>query len=234
MARISSYRLASGAQRWRAIWELPAGVDGKRRTDSKGGFVKMSAAKAHAAKMAVEIEQKGVGDPERHNLGRFLKRWLATLTQSGDHEVTTLTNYGHHVRRISTLIGHVPLSELNAGHIDQAYGSMLAGGLSAGTVRTTHGVLKTALTRARRWKLIGVNPADDAQPPKAKSKRSVRSLTPEEAFRILAAIEPESGVEETWSRFSGVHDECLRAPGSLRRRCGGERYRTHRASVDRQ
>ena len=140
MAHVSSYRLASGAQRWRAIWELPAGIDGKRRTDSKGGFVKLSEAKAYAAKMSVEVEQKGVGDPERHNLGRFLKRWLATLAQSGDHEVTTLVNYGHHVRRISALIGPVPLSDLTAGHIDQAYGSMLAGGLSAGTVRATHGV----------------------------------------------------------------------------------------------
>ena len=73
--------------------------------------------------MSVEIEQKGVGDPERHDLGRFLRRWLATLTQSGDYEVTTLANYGHHVRRISALIGHVPLSELTAGHIDEAYGT---------------------------------------------------------------------------------------------------------------
>ena len=47
----------------------------------------------------------------------------------------------------------------------------------------------TALTRARRWKLIGVNPAEDATPPKAKNKRSVRSLTRDEASRILAAAD---------------------------------------------
>ena len=52
-------------------------------------------------------------------------------------------------------------------------------------MRATHAVLKTAMTRARRWKLIGTNPADDAQPPKAKSKRSVRSLTREEATESL-------------------------------------------------
>ncbi|MET0939809.1 MAG: site-specific integrase, partial [Mesorhizobium sp.] len=152
---------------YRAIWHVEAG---SRRIQRTKAFTKRSEAKAYATQMEVEIEQRGVGDPDRHDLGRYLKRWLATIRQSGELSPTTLVNYSHQIRRISAHIGHVPLSELTAGHIDTCYAALLSGGLSHGTVRTAHSTLKTALDRARKWKLIATNPATDATAPKVQAK----------------------------------------------------------------
>ena len=60
--------------------------------------------------MAIEVEQKGVGDPEKHDLARYLRRWLATLRTSGDYSPPTLLNCGHHIRRIIGEIRSIPLA----------------------------------------------------------------------------------------------------------------------------
>jgi integrase len=182
MAHIRTARRQDGTPFYRALWYVESG--GKRRQMTKS-FAKRSEAKAYAAKMETEIEQKGVGDPDKHDLGRYLKRWLATLRASGDHSPTTLVNYEHHIRRISEQIGTVPLAKLTAADIDACYGRLLIAGLSRGTVRATHSVLTAALSRARKWKLIAANPAEDATAPKANQK-PVRVLSRDEAARVLA------------------------------------------------
>ncbi len=129
-----------------------------------------------------------VGDPDKHDVERYLKRWLATLRASGDYSPTTLLNCGHHINRISVVIGRVPLSKLTAADVDHCYAALLDRGLSRGTVRGAHSTLQTALMRARKWKFIATNPANDATPPK-NGKPSVRALTQDEAARIITTAE---------------------------------------------
>ena len=93
MAYVRTSRRKDGSPFYRAIWHVEAG--GLRRQLTKS-FDKRSEAKTYADKMAVEIEQKGVGDPEKHDLARYLKRWLATLRASGEHSPTTLVLRASH------------------------------------------------------------------------------------------------------------------------------------------
>ena len=68
MAHVRTARRKDGTPFYRALWYVESG--GKRRQMTKS-FDKRSEARAYANKMAVEIEQKGVGDPEKHDLGRI-------------------------------------------------------------------------------------------------------------------------------------------------------------------
>lgn len=188
MAYVRTARRQDGTPFFRAIWDV-YDAQGRRRPQSKS-FGKRSEAKSYAARMAIEIEQKGVGDPEKHDLSRYLRRWMATLRASGDYSPPTLLNYKHHVDRIIGEIGHIRLAKLTAADIDACYAGLLGGGLARGTVRATHSVLQTALTRARKWKFVATNVADDATPPKA-ARKAVRALTPVEVARLLVtASEP--------------------------------------------
>jgi integrase len=58
------------------------------------------------------------------------------------------------------------------------------GGLSPRSVRYHHAVLREALKHAVKWRLIPVNPADAAEPPKPK-RPQVKALGPHDIARIL-------------------------------------------------
>ena len=186
MAYVRTTRRKDGTAFYRAVWDVYDAC-GKRKPQSKS-FVKRSEAKSYAAKVAIEVEQKGVGDPEKHDLARYLRRWLATLRASGDHSPPTLLNYSHHIRQIINEAGSIPLAKLTAADVDRCYARLLQDGLSRSTVRATHAVLNTALERARKWKLVSANVAGDATPPKA-GRKPVRALTHEEAARVLSQAE---------------------------------------------
>ena len=182
MAHVRTSHSKNGDAFYRACWYIETGT---RRIMRSKSFPRYLDAKHHAEKMAVEIEQRGVGDPERHDVSRYLKRYMATLRQNGELSPQTIVGYGNQVRRISDQIGNIQLSDLTAAHIDEAYARMLSSGLAPGTVRATHSVLKNALNRARKWKLIPTNPALDATAPKARQK-PVRALTRDEAALVMA------------------------------------------------
>ena len=70
-------------------------------------------------------------------------------------------------------LGAIPLAKLSPAHIQHYYTTALTsgrldgkGGLSPQTVRHHDRALHTALARARKLKLISINPVDDADPPR--------------------------------------------------------------------
>lgn len=71
-------------------------------------------------------------------------------------------------------MGHLPLAELHPLQVQELYGRLLAGkatgggGLSGGTVLNLHLVLTQAFGQAVSWRLLEVNPASGAQPPRPK------------------------------------------------------------------
>jgi integrase len=209
MASVHRRITPAGSVIYRAIWKAP-GPGGKAVQRSKN-FDRASAAKAHAARMEQEVEKRGVGDPQKHTLEAYLKRWLATLADRGEHSPTTLAAYRWQADIACRHIGHIPLEKLSPADLDQLYSMLLQRGgvarqanadgtrdarpMAARTVLHVHAVLRTALERARKWKLIGENPARDASAPSPQKAR-VKSFDAEQVEKLLAAAksDPETYV----------------------------------------
>ena len=116
--------------------------------------------------MEEEIEKRGVGDPQKHTLEAFLRRWLATLADRGEHSPTTLAAYRWQADIACRHIGHIALEKLSARDLDQLYSLLLRRGgvarkpnadggrdarpLTGRTVLHIHRVFHSALERARK------------------------------------------------------------------------------------
>lgn len=71
-------------------------------------------------------------------------------------------------------LGAIPLSGLRPLHLQSAYSDLLGEGrLGTGTVLNLHLALTQALGQALRWGLIPSNPAQGAQPPRARRAEPV-------------------------------------------------------------
>jgi integrase len=182
------------------VWNEP-GLDGSTRQRTKN-FARQSEAREHANRMAQEIEGRGVGDPQRHSVARYLQRWHATLAARNEHSPSTLAGYQRNLRYAIRHIGHIPLEKLSPADLDGLYAELLQRGgvsregktgeekaprpLNPRTVLHVHRVLHTAFEQARKWKLIRENPSRDATAPSPR-KSPVRAFTEDEVGRLIAA-----------------------------------------------
>jgi integrase len=183
------------------VWR-ESGPGGKSRQRNKS-FAKAADAKAFAAKMAAEVERRGVGDAGRHSTGQYLARWHATMRDRGEHSPTTLESYEHCIASAKPWIGDIPLDKLSAADLDRAYGQMLKEGgrgrnkqarpLAARTVVGIHRCLHAAFEQARKWKMIAENPARDARAPSIP-RPQVRALAGNEVTRALDVAAAEGPV----------------------------------------
>jgi len=73
---------------------------------------------------------------------------------------------------------------------------MADAGKSPKTVSNTHGVLHRALEQAVRWSILSRNVADVVEPPRV-SRPPMRTLSPEEARKVLAVAEGDE-LEALW------------------------------------
>jgi integrase len=201
-------RVRGGKITYQATWK-EAGVGGAKRQCGKS-FARATDAKAYAARMEQEVERRHIGDPERHTVEKFLARWLATLRDRGGYSPSTLSGYKKAVALAVREIGELSLSRLTAQHLDDGYARMRKRGgrvkgkpnvtrpLTVKSVKQVHRVLHAAFEQARRWKLVGENPASDATAPSpSKSARSkARAFTLDEVNRLMqaASADPETHV----------------------------------------
>ena len=217
MASVHRRVTPAGSVVYRAVWK-EAGPGGARVQRSKN-FDRAGDAKAHAARMEQEIEKRGVGDPQKHTLEVFLKRWLATLADRGEHSPTTLAAYRWQADIACRHIGHIALEKLSPADLDGSIrcccdgaaspasatpdGGRDAQPLTGRTVLHIHRVLHTALERARKWKLIGENPARDASAPSPQKAR-VKNFDAEQVEKLLAAARRDAETSCDHGTVSGV------------------------------
>lgn len=197
MASTRKKTTEKGSIRWQAVWREP-GPGGTERQRVRN-FDTRKEAIAHANRMQQDVERRGVGDREKHTVERYLQRWLATLTDRNEHSPTTLSSYRRYIEIASRYIGGIALEKVSPADLDGLYATLLKRGgiarkagarhgrpLNPRTVLHVHRVLHTAFERARKWKLIGENPARDASAPSVR-KSSVRAFYQDEVDRLLVA-----------------------------------------------
>ncbi|MGY1846874.1 tyrosine-type recombinase/integrase [Blastococcus sp. SYSU DS1021] len=172
-----------GRERGHGSWYYRADVgrdaSGRRREQRKGGFP--TKAEADAALAAV-LHAANTGDHRhdgRQTVGAYLAAWLANREADG-LRASTAVMYRRYVERdIVPALGHVRLGDLRPGHVEKLMRDLRVAGRGATTMRRIHATLRSALSSARRARLVPYNAATDV---------SLPSVRP-------AKVEPWSGTE---------------------------------------
>ena len=180
--------------RWRLVFDLKRGIDGKRRQKVVRFKGTKKAAETKLREIIAEYEIVGAVDPSFQTLGEYLDCWL--IMKKSSVELNVFQRYVSMANiNIKPALGHIKLQELETRHIDEAYQVMLdrgrhdgKGGLSPKTIRNINGILSSSLTNAVIWKRIHKNPAIGVTLPKVKRAEMV-VLTKEKSAELLAGCE---------------------------------------------
>lgn len=120
---------------------------------------------------------------DKMTLGNLLERWMETCIRNKKRPATT-ANYQNQVNTLTKSLGLITLEKLNPLQIEEHYNEELKRGLKPTSVQYQHAVLKQALDKAVKWRLITFNPCDAVDAPKRnKPKNAV--YTPEQVQAFL-------------------------------------------------
>jgi integrase len=173
--------------RWEAtLTEAPMG--GRRRRRSYFGKTRAEAAR----KLTVALKAHADNLPlpsERLTVATFLGQWLEAKEPGLRPESFRRYREACHLHVIPE-IGRKPLARLTPADLQMLYARIRAKGLSGTSLSLLHGVLHKALDDAARWSLVVRNVADLVDAPR-RSTPEMRTLTPEEAARLLLAARGE-------------------------------------------
>lgn len=131
----------------------------------------------------------GLPAAEAITVGAWLDYWLEEIVRP-NLEYTTYYCYANIIRNhLKPSLGRVLLRELTPLRIQQYYTQMIKGkGLSPNTVHKHHILLHTALKLAFRQEILGSNPVDRVEPPRARAARQLY-YTPQELKLLFQAAE---------------------------------------------
>lgn len=149
---------------WTVRWRTDTSEG--RKHHSKGGFRTKKDAQDFLTDVMAAIRGGVFAEPTKVTVGDFLtERWLPARKMS--LRPSTYASYQTAINRhVIPELGHVQIQQLSPDRLDRFYASLVAGGLSAKTVRNIHGLLHKALRDAVRKNLVPRNVADAADPPK--------------------------------------------------------------------
>jgi len=182
-----------------------AGTDARRRKDGRYetratldtptgrrqvSFYGRTAQEANDAKFAALADQsKGAlfSDPQRLTVSEYLERWLSDTAR---YQVAAST-YGRYERSVRNhflpFFKRLRLREVSVVHVRALKARKLEEGMHPNTVGVMQGVLSAALNQAVYDGLIPANPCARVKKAAARGKAQVRSLSQEDASRLLDA-----------------------------------------------
>jgi integrase len=155
--------------------ELPPDpVTGQRRQKWHSGYRTKKEAEQARTDLLSKLDQGTYIAPATATLGEYLCEWLATIDNTV--RASTSDSYRRNIdNHVIPRIGSVKLQNVDAGVLNKLYAELHrdgrrdgTGGLSARTVRYIHTVLHRAFKDAVRWGRLHRNPADAADPPRAR------------------------------------------------------------------
>ncbi|WP_264775305.1 tyrosine-type recombinase/integrase [Deinococcus aetherius] len=116
----------------------------------------------------------------------FLHRWLAFKAR--EVRPTTLRSYTHTLCHIAPHLGHVPLADLTALHVEDAVSALLAGGRSLKTAASSLHTLRMALRQGVRWGVLERNVAEQVRRLRTPTME-LKVWTPQQARDFLTVAE---------------------------------------------
>jgi integrase len=145
---------------------------------------------------AIRVSETGsILTSPKLTLHDFTQEWLEAVK----HSVRPATHrrYSDIMRRhVLPIIGGVPLSKLNASHLQRLYTSRIEAGLSTTSVHHIHVTLHGAMKQALRWGMIDRNPTELLDPPR-RAVPETATWNVDQTRRVLAAGN-ETGLAALW------------------------------------
>jgi integrase len=197
---------------WWFVVDLPPDVRGRRRQAKRRGFPTKKAALEALDELRSAARRGTFVAPQRQTLRAFLvDDWLPAMRR--ELEESTWEDYERKVRlHVVPYLGGAQLQTIDAGSLNRLYANLLAGGrrdgrpggLSPRTVRYIHAILHGALDDAVKWRRIPVNPADQANPPSARSAKAPEKTvwSREQLRRFLELSERDGGPDGPEPEFA--------------------------------
>jgi integrase len=184
---------------WYVKYRDATGKQVKERVGSaKDGCTKRQAEKALRVKL-VAVEQDGYRKPEPLTLSAFADRFVDEHLPGRNLKTSTLVDYGLTIEKhLKRALGDVELVDLERRpELVEAYvTARLKEGLSPKTVRNHLALLGRMFRVAIRWRLVGSNPVEMVDPPRAEDTEP-QVLSEVEIARLLAAYRQlEADAEE--------------------------------------
>ena len=159
-------------------------VTGKRRQAYETVRGTKRDALRRLSELEVQVDRGEHVNPSHATVGQFLYEWLDGIVATTTRE-TTVAGYRWYVGKyIIPRIGHVPLKDLQAAHIQSLYADMLAEGLSPTTVAQAHRIIRRALGQGVKQGALIRNVADATTPPRP-ARKEMRTLSEEDVARFL-------------------------------------------------
>jgi integrase len=186
------------------VWEvrLEAGRDpvtGRRRQVSRTLRGSKRQAQQHLNALVADADAGRVSGTSA-TFKQLTDEWLS---RSGpDLSPTTLRRYrGLLDKRILPPLGSRSIHSIRANDLDRLYQALVNEiGLSSGSVRQVHAVIRRAFRQAVRWGWIASNPATNATPPRAA--RSM--ISPPDPSQVEQLIRRAGEAEPPFGRFLRV------------------------------
>jgi integrase len=172
---------------WVALLELPPDGSGRRRRRKVTGRTKTEA-RRKLRQLQRRLEDGLPAGDGSITLGDFLERWLAEVlpAHSRVQAKSTVTNYRWAASHAIRGLGRRRLNELTPENVEALLRHLADEGMARNSVVRVRSVLVMALKHAQRRDLVARNVAELSEmPTSARDPRSGRSLTAEQARRLL-------------------------------------------------
>lgn len=155
-------------------------TNGKRDREKQRGFKTKKAAEAAEAEHRTKLNNGTYFEPQKTLFGVFIKDWCKNKRNISPE---TKEMYENNIRLyINPPIGHIPVSKLNAQHIEDFITFMVEEKkLGEWSVKRSFSILNACLNDSVKKKLIEANPCSAVDKPRVSKK--IRPIwTPEFAF----------------------------------------------------
>lgn len=178
--------------KWNVVLDEGRDENGRRQRRWYSGFRTKRDAQARLTELLGAIQTHTYTSPTKLTVATFLEQWLAA--RKAQVRASTWHGYRKNAHAyIVPALGSLALQSVTPQRINAFYAALLASGrrdgsaLSARTVRGVHMLLRRALADAVRWRQLTINPADQADPPRAINVE-MRTWTPGELREFLAYV----------------------------------------------
>jgi integrase len=172
-------------KKWSVIIDIGRDADGKRLREWHSGFERKRDAEAARIEILSRMASGRHVAPSKVTVAEYLDSWLENRKNLAE---TTKGTYRFELRRITDILGPRRLAQLQPGEISACYSQLLASGLSAKTVRNSHGVFHKALKDALREGLVARNVADGVELPR-RHRPDTPTWTAAQAHAFLSFVE---------------------------------------------
>ncbi len=149
--------------KWAVVVDVGRDANGKRVRKWHSGFDRKRDAEAARIEILSKMASGRYVAPSKITVGEYAHRWL---DQRKNLAETTKATYRFELKRITDVLGPRPLLQLQPSEIAECYSQLLESGLSAKTVRNSHGVFHKALKDAVREGLVPRNAAEGVELPR--------------------------------------------------------------------